>query len=222
MSIVELHEVSFSYKQKRKETVVIKNITCSFDVGKSYSIMGKSGSGKTTLLSLMAGLVRPDQGNILFGDIPLSQLDMCRHRRENVSVIYQDYNLFPFLNVLENAMYPLMLKNMNKKDAAHIAIDKLMAVGIDKTLYRRFPNMLSGGERQRVAIARTLCCDSLVVLADEPTGNLDQENGANVIMLLNQLSHINGRCTIIVTHDHDVANETDEKLRMIDGKMIRD
>jgi ABC-type lipoprotein export system ATPase subunit len=156
------------------------------------AIVGKSGSGKTTLLSLLAGLDVPKEGAVSYMGKPTKDMDRDRYRREDVAVIYQDFNLFPLLTVIENVMYPLQLKGMNEKQAMQIASEKINAVGMDENFYKRFPSMLSGGEQQRIAIARALASGAQIILADEPTGNLDTENGNNIIGILKNLHMMTG------------------------------
>jgi putative ABC transport system ATP-binding protein len=182
--------------------------------------VGKSGSGKTTLLSILAGLDIPKEGSVSYMGKPTKDIDRDRYRREDVAVIFQDFNLFPLLTAVENVMYPLELKGMKEKEAKAIAQEKIRAVGMDEKFYRRFPSMLSGGEQQRIAIARSLASDAPVILADEPTGNLDTENGKNIISILRELAHGQGYCVIVVTHDLSISADADETLSMRDGKLV--
>ena len=142
-----------------------------------------------------------------------------RYRRESVSVIYQNFNLFQHLTALENAAYPLYMRNMQKKAAELEAREKLFAVGLNEEHFNRLPNMLSGGEQQRVAIARALVSGSRIILADEPTGNLDSENGRNIVEILKRLAYEEGCCVVIVTHDPAVAAEADITVKMQDGRL---
>ena len=179
--------------------------------------MGVSGSGKTTFLSLLAGLDIPTEGKIEFDGNATSDIDRDNYRLNHVSVIYQNFNLFYHLTVLENAAYPLYVKKMPKAAAEELAKEKLLKVGITESQFRRLPNMLSGGEQQRVAIARALACGSEIILADEPTGNLDSKNSRNIVEILKNLAHEENRCVIIVTHDPSVAEAADIVLKMEDG-----
>ena len=146
-------------------------------------------------------------------------MDRDRYRRESVSVIYQNFNLFQHLTALENAAYPLYMRNMQKKAAESEAREKLFAVGLNEEHFNRLPNMLSGGEQQRVAIARALVSGSRIILADEPTGNLDSENGRNIVEILKRLAYEEGCCVLIVTHDPAVAAEADITVKMQDGRL---
>ncbi|MGI6366188.1 MAG: ABC transporter ATP-binding protein [Bacillota bacterium] len=222
MNILTLQDVSYIYKNKYQKVRAVKDISYAFQLGKVYAIVGKSGSGKTTLLSLLAGLDLPSTGHVVYGDTPTQKLDRNRYRREDVAVIYQAYNLFPLLTALENVMYPLELQGMKAKEAKVRAAEMIRSVDLTDAVFKRFPSMLSGGEQQRIAIARALAAEPKVILADEPTGNLDTENGANIVNLLISLAHEKNCCVIIVTHDPSIANQADVVLRMRDGEVIED
>ena len=192
----------------------------AFEPGKFYALIGKSGSGKTTLLSLLAALDIPTEGRVVYEDKTTAEIDRDLYHRDTVAVIYQSYNLLPLLSVMENVTFPLELKKV--PDARNIAEEKLRAVGLDETYFKRLPAMLSGGEQQRVAIARALASDAKIILADEPTGNLDTENSEIVIDLLQKLTHEEGYCVIVVTHDLSIADKADEVLRLKDGCLIQE
>jgi len=182
--------------------------------------VGKSGSGKTTLLSLMAGLDLPTEGEIIIDGKSTKDWNRNRLRRDAVSVIYQNYNLFPLLTVQENIMYPLDLKKMPKKHATTLATQVRERVELSASYDKRLPAHLSGGEQQRVAIARTLAQGCKIILADEPTGNLDSTNTRNIVDILCSLAHDDGCTVIIVTHDPSVAEQADTVLQMKDGAWI--
>jgi putative ABC transport system ATP-binding protein len=179
--------------------------------------MGPSGSGKSTLLSMLAGLDLPTEGDIRYGNNSLKHMDLDRYRREDVSMIFQAFQLFPLLTVLENVCFPMELSGMEKKDAKLKAEEHLLRVGITQEKLKRFPSNLSGGEQQRVAIARSLASGAKVLLADEPTGNLDVANSENIMEILSGLAHEDGYCVIVVTHDLDIAKKADIVYRMTDG-----
>ncbi|MEG0805785.1 MAG: ABC transporter ATP-binding protein [Lachnospiraceae bacterium] len=220
MGILKLNDVCYQYKNRYQTVDALKGISYDFNESKVYAIVGKSGSGKTTLLSLLAGLDLPTSGDIEFQGTSTKKMDRDTYRREYATVIYQTFNLLPLLTVLENVMYPLELKGMSAKSAKEIAGERIAKVGLDPEVYaNRFPAMLSGGERQRIAIARALATDAKVILADEPTGNLDVENSKNVMEVLTGLSHEGGYCVIIVTHDMALAEKADICLRVSDGKL---
>lgn len=219
MSILELSHVSYTYRGKYQTVRAVNDVTASFEQGRVYAILGKSGSGKTTLLSLLAGLDLPGEGTVAFDGTPTDRMDLDRYRREDAAVIYQSYNLFPLLTVAENVMYPLQLVGVRTKEAEERAAMLLESVGLKKEYFKRYPSMLSGGEQQRVAIARSLAMQPRLILADEPTGNLDVENGNNVVAILKQLAGELNCCVIIVTHDEALAKRADVVCRMSDGRL---
>ena len=217
MELLKAESLSFSYQNKYQTVQAVKDVSCSFAAGKIYAIVGKSGSGKTTLLSLLAGLELPTGGRVLYEGKSTKEMDCDAYRRDHAAVIYQNYNLFPLLTAEENVLYPLKLKRMNPAEAKKLAREQLLAVGITEEEFKRFPAQLSGGQQQRVAIARALAAGNQIILADEPTGNLDISNGEQVVEILLRLAHQEGRCVIIVTHDLEIAGQMDEVLTMRDG-----
>ena len=218
--ILQLEKVSYEYRNKYQTVRAVKDFSYEFFKGKFYAITGKSGSGKTTLLSLMVGLDVPAKGVIKYDGINLKEMNMDKYRRDCISLIYQDFNLFPLLTAMENVMYPLKLKGLKTSECETLAKEKLNMVGMDETFYKRYPSMLSGGEQQRVSIARALATGSSILLADEPTGNLDTENGDIIVSILKNLAHNNDFCVIVVTHDLEIASVTDVQLNLKDGKLV--
>ena len=222
MAILSANHVCFSYQGKHQTVYAVRGITCDFHSGTVYSIVGKSGSGKSTFLSLLAGLELPDEGDILIEGVSIRKGNRDLLRRDKIAVIYQNYNLFPLLTVEENVMYPLKLKGIKTASAKKEAERCLREVGLDEGLWKRFPLRLSGGEQQRVAIARALATGAKILLADEPTGNLDTENSRTIVSILQKLAHDNGCCVIIVTHDLQIAEASDVVMNMKDGILITD
>lgn len=220
MAILEVKNVSYIYESKYQNVEAVKSVNLNIEQGKVYAIIGKSGSGKTTLLSLMAGLSLPTDGTILYDGESLEKMNLEKYRRDKTSVIYQTYNLFPLMTVLENVIYPMELKGIKYSEAKALAEKHIKSVGLSEDHYMRFPNMLSGGERQRVAIARALSTGSKLMLADEPTGNLDAANGDIVVKLLKNLAHQDNIAVVIVTHDLTIAEKSDVVLSMKDGKLF--
>ena len=214
---ISLQNVSYSYKGKFQTVRAVNGVSYDFEPGKCYAIIGKSGSGKTTLLSLMAGLDLPTEGDILVDGKSTRAWNRNRMRRDAVGVIYQNYNLFPLLSVRENIQYPLELKKVPKQELRRVAAEARERVELPSTYDKRLPSHLSGGEQQRVAIARTLAQGCKIILADEPTGNLDSANTSNIVQILRSLAHDDGCTVIIVTHDHAVAEQCDTVLQMKDG-----
>ncbi|WP_199228951.1 ABC transporter ATP-binding protein [Sporanaerobacter acetigenes] len=219
LSILKAEEVSYVYKSKYQTVEAVSDVSCTFDTGKVYAIVGHSGSGKTTFLSLLAGLDLPTKGEIYLEDKPMSTLDRDKYRRNTASVVYQSFNLFPLLTALENVAYPMELNGISAKEAREKAKELISKVGLEERIYNQLPLMMSGGEQQRVAIARALAVGGKILLADEPTGNLDTANGNIVVELLGKLAHDEGYAVIIITHDMSIADRADVVYTMKDGKL---
>ena len=166
MQKLTAEKVTYIYQGKYQKVEALKEVSCTFAEGNLYAVIGHSGSGKSTLLSILAGLGKPARGRVLADGEDISHIGYERHRRENVSVIYQAFCLFPALTVLENVMYPMGIAGKKRKEAAKKAGELLNKVGLTEKLYRKFPAMLSGGEQQRVAIARALASEARTILAD--------------------------------------------------------
>ncbi len=221
MSILTLDHVSYSYGGRYQKTDALKEVSCSFEQGRIYAIIGKSGSGKSTMLSLIAGLDVPKDGDVFFREVSTRTLNLDRYRREQVAMIYQNFRLFPLLTALENVMYPMELHKMSPKEAKPLAEAFIRSVDLPDSVFTRYPSMLSGGEQQRVAIARALAMDTNLILADEPTGNLDTENARTIVELLAKLAHEENYCVIIVTHDLEIVDMVDETYQMRDGVLVK-
>lgn len=217
MSELIMEGVCYRYPGTKKE--ILTGVDAVFRPGTVTTIMGRSGAGKSTTLYLLAGLDSPTAGRILYGGTPLQRSMLDSYRRTEAATIAQNYLLFPTRTVLENVLYPLLLSGMSKAEAIAEAKGCLGSVGIPLELYHRLPAKLSGGEQQRVAIARALASHAKVITADEPTGNLDEENAELVMKLLKKLAHEQGKTVIIVTHDSAVAEESDLVLRLKGGKL---
>lgn len=220
MSILELKNVRYTYQTQYQSVEALRGVSFAFEEGQVYAVMGASGSGKTTLLSLMAGLDLPTGGEIFLDGVSTAAMNLETYRREKVAVIYQNFRLFPLLTVAENVMYPMELRGMKPREARERAAGLIDRVGLPASTLNRFPAMLSGGEQQRVAIARALGLETRLLLADEPTGNLDTANSENVFEILSDLAHRDGYCVIIVTHDPSIGSRADELLRLQDGRLI--
>lgn len=219
MAELTLQRVSYRYPRAARDA--LQGVECSFRAGEVAAVVGPSGSGKTTLLSIMAGLDRPSGGEVLVDGKKLSEMDLDAYRRQYVSVIFQAFHLFPLLTVLENVCFPLELLGAGEKDAREQARRNLELVGIAEEKHRRYPSQLSGGEQQRVAIARALSSGAKILLADEPTGNLDGENSRNIVDILTRLAHEGGYCVVIVTHDPAIAEAADAVYTVADGELSR-
>lgn len=206
--MMELENISYYY-QSQKDKLVLDGISCRFENGKLYAILGASGCGKTTLLSLMAGLDVPVAGRILVDGEELRRDGLNRHRKEHVSLIFQNYNLIDYLTPIENVMLG------GKADAPGL----LAQMGIDAAQQRRNVLQLSGGQQQRVAIARALAGKAPILLADEPTGNLDEDTAGEIISIFQGLAHEQKKCVIVVTHSRELAEHADVVLRLRKGKI---
>jgi len=219
MNKLNLRDVTYQYRTA--QTPAVANVNCEFEEGVMYAIVGPSGSGKSTMLALLAGLDEPTSGDITLGDESLNGMDLDFYRREKIAMIFQAFQLFPLMTAIENVCYPLELCGVKAKDAIPRAEKLLESVGITKDQMKRFPSHLSGGEQQRVAIARSLSAGARILLADEPTGNLDGANTKNIMEILRKLAHDDGYCVIIVTHDMEAADVADVVYRMRDGALTR-
>ena len=215
MAELSLQRVSYRYPRATRDA--LQGVECRFRAGEVTAVVGPSGSGKTTLLSIMAGLDRPTSGEVLVDERELSKMNLDAYRRQYVSVIFQAFHLFPLLTVLENVCFPLELLGVHAKEAQKQARKNLELVGIGEEKHRRYPSQLSGGEQQRVAIARALSSGAKILLADEPTGNLDGENSRNIVEILMRLAHEAGYCVVIVTHDLAIADAADVVYTVADG-----
>ncbi|MEA4832088.1 putative ABC transporter ATP-binding protein [bioreactor metagenome] len=207
MSLLKLEDLSFSYDDGK--TDVLKNLNYEFEKGKVYGIMGKSGAGKTTLLSLLSGLTTPTSGKILYDGKDISKIDKYKYRSKFVGVVFQGFNLLPQYTALRNVELSLDVSGKKVNDKRIHAMETLHKVDIDETKAKRRILKLSGGEQQRVAIARALSYDPDIILADEPTGNLDLGTQQDVIDIFKKLAHDENKCIIIVTHSPEVGKNVD-------------
>ena len=217
MAELILKEVFYRYPGTK--TDVLKGVDAVFPEGTVTAVMGRSGAGKSTMLYLLAGLDVPTGGTIFYNGRELKRAMLDGYRRTEVATIAQNYLLFPTRTALENVLYPLELAKVEKTAALQEAKRHLQSVGIPEELHHRLPSRLSGGEQQRVAIARALASHSNVIAADEPTGNLDEENADAVMALLKKLAHEEGKTVIVVTHDRLLAEEADRCYRIKRGKI---
>ncbi len=208
--------VSYDYVQKSGITSALRDVSAEFHTGTMYSLTGRSGSGKTTLLSILAGFDRPKSGEILLDGQSIAEMSPSEYRRENIGIVFQSYNLIGHLTAEENVCLTIG-SSVNKKERTQYARTLLAKVGLSEECFKKYPLMLSGGEQQRVAVARAVASGAPFLLADEPTGNLDNENSRNIISLLKNLAHDEEKCVIVVTHSDEVAVEADVHLTMADG-----
>ena len=207
MDILEIKNVTYNYSNSSE--LVLSKVNQKFEIGKFYAIIGKSGAGKSTLLSLLAGLDKPGKGQILFKGNDIEKDDYSNHRKNNISLVFQNYNLIDYLTPLEN----VRLVNKNASETI------LFELGLDKSQINRNVMKLSGGQQQRVAIARALVSEAPIILADEPTGNLDVDTAGEIIEILKKLAKERNKCVIVVTHSKEVANSADIILELRDRKL---
>ena len=208
MSVLALEKVNYAYEKMARK--LLENVTIEFEEGKFYAILGGSGAGKSTLLGLLAGLDIPTSGKILCNGKDISEEGLPKHRKRNVSLVFQNYNLIDYLTPLEN------LRLVNHRADAGV----LEKMGLEKEEINRNVMKLSGGQQQRVAIGRALVSDAPVILADEPTGNLDEDTASDIIDILRTAAHDEKKCVIVVTHSKQVARAADVVLRLRNRKLV--
>lgn len=220
--MIRFENVTKTFREGDKERAVLHGVNAEIARGEFVAIVGRSGSGKSTLLNLLAGLDIPTQGNIWIGETNIAKLndnDRTLFRRKHIGFVFQFFNLIPTLTVRENVLMTAELSGW-KEDVAQAQANRLLdAVGLSDRA-NVFPDKLSGGEQQRVAIARALCADPELVLADEPTGNLDAETGAKILDLLTTLARNQDKTLVMVTHSTDGAEQADRILKMEHGKLV--
>ncbi len=205
MSVLALNNISFSYGRN----TVLDNLSLEFEKGKIYCIVGKSGAGKTTLLSILAGLAAPNQGNIYYDGKDIKNIDKYKFRSKCIGVIFQSYNLLSKFTAVENVMLSMDIAGVKGVKKRNKAMEVLHSVGLDDDECNRRILKLSGGQQQRVAIARALSYDPDIILADEPTGNLDSDTQREIMSIFHNLAE-QGKCVILVSHSPDVASMCDE------------
>ncbi|MCK4578833.1 MAG: ABC transporter ATP-binding protein [Candidatus Marinimicrobia bacterium] len=223
MSLIQIEKVKKVFSETETPVTALDNISISIDKGSFISFIGPSGSGKTTLLNIIGALDKPSAGRIIFNNIELSTLNRVAaadFRAEHIGFIFQNFNLLPVLTVYENVEYPLLMtRNTSASERRHLVENVLDAVGM-KTQMGKFPNQISGGQKQRVAIARALITNPELVLADEPTANLDHESAFKVIQLMHEMRSKFGTTFVFSTHDPKIVKEVDILHKLEDGKLI--
>ena len=209
MGILKLENVGYRYKDAPKETYVFKNINYEFEEGKMYAIKGKSGSGKTTLLSLITGLEKCTEGQILYDGKTLKKMNLDRYRNTDIGIVFQSYNLLPRLTAIENIIVSMEISKVKVKNKKQKALELMKSVGLSEEHSKRKILKLSGGEQQRIAIARSLSYNPKIIIADEPTGNLDKDTETEILKIFKYLAKDENKCVITVTHSQNVCNEVD-------------
>jgi len=221
---IEAENLVKVYRADGVETLALQGISLKVGRGEFVSIVGPSGCGKSTLLNLLGTLDRPTSGKVLIDGVDtsaLSDADLAKIRNEKIGFVFQSFNLVPRMNALMNVELPLLVMNIPKDERRERALRWLKAMEISDKAHNR-PSQLSGGEQQRLAVARSLVTDPSMILADEPTGNLDTKNSIMVVELLKQLNESTGKTLIIITHDLDVAKHTRRIIHLRDGKIEKE
>lgn len=223
-NLISVKGVSKVFKVGEENFTALRDINLEIDSGSFMSFVGPSGSGKTTILNLIGGLDVPTAGNIFFKNTKLSAMNrnqMAQYRRKNIGFIFQTYNLFPVYSVYENILFPLLLNGSKEKDARERVMNIINKVGLSDQVKKR-PSQLSGGQCQRVAIARALVKDPLLILADEPTANLDSKNSLQILELMSELNQQYKAAVVFSTHDEKVTRYVRREVGLEDGKIISD
>ncbi len=223
-SILKISNVRKTFSQGDEDFSAVDGVSMVVDKGEFVSITGKSGSGKSTLLGLIGALDSPTSGVVEIDGQDITKLNshkLTNYRREKIGFVFQNYNLVPNLSAKENVMLPMEFAGLSKKERLNRAEELLESVGIAGDKQLRKPNKMSGGEQQRVSVARALANKPKIILADEPTGNLDSENGKKVFSLLHGLTRNHDTTVVVVTHDLDIAGKTDKIFNIVDGKIIK-
>ena len=223
MDVIKLTDVNKVYRTKEIETLALENVNLEIRKGEFVSIMGPSGCGKSTLLNIIGLLDTPTSGSVtLLGDSTTDMKDsqLSEFRNRNIGFVFQSFHLIPSLNVMENVALPLIYRNgISRKERNHKIEEVLKKLGLSHRMHH-FPSQLSGGQCQRVAIARAILGNPQIILADEPTGNLDSKMGQEVMDILHRLNKEDGRTIVMVTHNEHQARETDRIIRFFDGRQV--
>ena len=223
MSIIETKKLNYYYQDGDMQRCILRDVSVSFEKGRFYTIVGESGSGKTTFLSMIAGLDVAKEGQVLFESTDIQTIGLENYRRNKISIVFQNNNLVPYLTAAENVLVAMdITDNVLPADQKAVAYNLLDYIGITREKADRLVSELSGGEQQRIAIARALATNSDVILADEPTGNLDEERESEIIEIFKRLAHENDKAVIVVTHSQEVAEKSDVTYRLKKGNLINE
>ncbi|MCL2547201.1 MAG: ABC transporter ATP-binding protein [Oscillospiraceae bacterium] len=219
MALIDVNNINYFYQDGDIKRYILNNISYSFERGKFYTIFGESGSGKTTFLAILSALDQPKSGNVCYEGVDINKIGLNTYRRNKISIIFQQYNLVPYMTAVENVRTVMSITdNTLPSDLNEVAYNLLDYIGITKDRADRVVNKLSGGEQQRVAIARALATNVDVILADEPTGNLDGEMESEIVQIFKKLAHEHNKCIIVVSHSSQIAAEADEVITLKKGR----
>ncbi len=220
MSILTLNNINYGYTDGNKKRIILKNLNYTFERGKFYAIFGPSGSGKTTLLAIAGGLEKSQDGMVFYDETDINKIGLAKYRRNYLSFVFQQFNLIPYMTALENVINVMHITNNNiPKPYKQTALNLLNQFGIVKSKAERNVLKLSGGEQQRVAIARGLATNVDLILADEPTGNLDTATEKEIIRIFASLAKDFNKCVIVVTHSIGLLDYSDIQLELKDGRL---
>lgn len=219
-AILGFEDVSYHYSDGSDNITILNKANYSFEKGKIYAIVGASGSGKTTTIVLAGGLDKPKAGKVYFKGTDTTEIGLNKYRRNDVSIVFQSYNLIYYMNAYENVANALEIANIKVNDKKDYCLKILNGLGLSKEQCFRDIRKLSGGQQQRVAIARAIAKDVDLILADEPTGNLDEKNSQDILKTFIDLAHKNNKCVIIVTHSPSLAKKCDVQLKIMEGQIV--
>ena len=220
MNLLETKNINYFYQDGEHRRFILRDVNTTFERGKFYAILGQSGSGKTTFLSLLSALEVPKEGQVLYNGEDIKQIGLPKYRRNSIGIVFQSYNLIPHYTAFENVKFAMdITDNTLPDDETTVAYNLLDFIGITKSKADRLVTQLSGGEQQRVAIARALSTNVDLILADEPTGNLDEAIEKEIINIFKSLARRHNKCVIVVTHSSEIAKHADEILYLKQGSL---
>ena len=217
--VLSFENVCYHYKDGSSQVNILKNASYQFEKGKIYAIVGASGSGKTTSLVLAGGLDRPKAGHILYKGIDIEKIGLTKYRKNNVSIVFQSYNLITYMNAVQNVINAMEISGIIVPNKKEYALNILKELGLSEDESQRDIRKLSGGQQQRIALARAMAKDVDLILCDEPTGNLDEETSRGIIQTFMNLAHQKNKCVIVVTHSKDFAACLDIQLKIHQGQL---
>ncbi|MDX8366866.1 ABC transporter ATP-binding protein [Cytobacillus sp. IB215665] len=216
-TLLEFIDVNYWYEHENEKQTILNNVNVSFEKGNFYSIVGPSGSGKTTFLAMASALDMPKSGKILYEGKDIKKIGLSNFRNKYVSIVFQSYNLLPYMTAIQNVITAMEITGSDEANKRDFALSMLKKVGITEKQAGQKVLTLSGGQQQRVSIARALSCKSDLIVADEPTGNLDEKTAKDIVKLFQDLAHKEEKCVIVVTHDNNIANVSDVTVRISKG-----
>lgn len=219
-AVLRFEDVCYHYLDGTRTVSILEQANYSFEKGKIYAIVGASGSGKTTALVLAGGLDKPQAGKVFYQGKDIAKIGLNKYRRDNISIVFQSYNLIHYMNAYENVVNALDMARIKVPDKKEYCLRILNDLGLSNEQCFKDIRKLSGGQQQKVAIARAIAKDVDLILADEPTGNLDEKNSQDILNLFIKLAHDNDKCVIIFTHSPSLAQKCDVQLKIYDGQIV--